>query len=82
MIKYILPNPVFLNLRNNEGQLVGETTQQIINHLQENFCDEEETEEKIFKPYKEMKVKYNPADMVQVYFKALQDARTILVSIQ
>ena len=29
-----------------------------------------------------MNVKYNPADMAQVYFKALQDALTILVSLQ
>jgi hypothetical protein len=29
-----------------------------------------------------MNVKYDPSDLVQVYFKALQDARTILVSLQ
>ena len=29
-----------------------------------------------------MNVKYNPADLAQVYFKALQDACTIRVSLQ
>ena len=45
MIKYIFPEPVFLDLCNNEGQLVGKIPQQIIKHLQENFCDDRETEE-------------------------------------
>ena len=61
---------------------MGKTPQQIIKHLQENFCDEEETEEEIIKQYKKMNVKYDPADMVQVYFEELQDALTILLYLQ
>ena len=82
MINYILPEPEFLELCNNEGQKVGKRLQKIIKHLQENFCDNKETKEEILKQYNKMNVKYNLADMVQVYFKALQDARTILVSPQ
>jgi hypothetical protein len=62
--------------------LVGKTPQEIMQHLQDSFCDEEEAEEEILKQYKITNVKYNPSDSVQVYFKALQDARTILVSLQ
>ena len=29
-----------------------------------------------------MNVKYDPSDLVQMYFKALQDTHTILVSLQ
>ena len=81
MIKYIFPKSAFLDLCDKEGQLVGKTPQQIIKNLQENFFDDEETKEEILKIYKKMNMKYNPDDMVQVYFKALQDARTILVSL-
>jgi hypothetical protein len=81
MIKYIFPAPVFLDLCDDQGQLVGKTPQEIMKHLQDTFCDDEEAEDEILKQYKVMNVKYDPSDMVQVYFKALQDARTILVSL-
>jgi hypothetical protein len=81
MIKYIFPEPVFLDLCDDQGQLVGKTPQQIIQHLQDTFCDDEETEEEILKQYKIMNVKYGPSELVQVYFKALQDTRTILASL-
>ena len=82
MINYILHEPVFLDLFDNEGQIVGKTPQQIIKHLQENFCDDEETEEEILKKYKKINVNYEPANMVQVCSKALKYARTILMSLQ
>jgi hypothetical protein len=82
MIKHIFPEPVFLDLCDDQGQLVGKTPQEIMKHLQDSFCDEEEAEEEILKQYKIMNVKYDPSALVQVYFKALQDARTILVSLQ
>ena len=81
MIKYIFPEPVFLDLCDDQGQLVGTTPKAIIQHLQDTFCDDEESEEEILKQYKIMNVKYDPSDLVQVYFKALQDARTILASL-
>ena len=56
--------------------------QQIIKHLQESFCNYGETEEEILKQYRKINVTYNHADLVQVYFKALQDARTILLYLQ
>ena len=82
MINYILPKTAFLDLCDNEGKLVGKKPQQIIKHTQENFSDNEETKEEILKQYKKMNVKYDPADTVQVYFKALQYARTTLVYLQ
>jgi hypothetical protein len=51
-------------------------------HLQDSFCDDEEAEEEILKQCKIMNVEYDPSALVQVYYKALQDARTILVSLQ
>eukprot|EP00978_Attheya_sp_CCMP212_P032195 scaffold124342_cov40-Attheya_sp.AAC.3 len=53
---------------------------EIVQHLQDTFFDDEESEEDILKQYKIMNIKYDPSDLVQVYFKALQDARTILAS--
>ena len=82
MIKYIFSEPAFLNLCDNEGQLVGNKTQKIIKQLQENFCEDEETEEETLKQCNKTNVKYNPAGMVQLYFKALLDSRTIPMSLQ
>ena len=42
MIKYIFPEPVFLDLCDDQGQLVGTTPKAIIQHLQDTFCDDEE----------------------------------------
>jgi hypothetical protein len=81
MIKYIFPAPVFLDLCDEQGQLIGKTPQEIIQHLQDTFCDSEEAEEEILKQYKQMNTKYDPSDLIQVYYKALQDARTILVAL-
>ncbi len=81
MIKYIFPAPVFLDLCNEQGQLIGKKPQEIIQHLQDTFCDSEEAEEEILKQYKRMNTKYDPSDLIQVYYKALQDARTILVAL-
>eukprot|EP00978_Attheya_sp_CCMP212_P013272 scaffold33382_cov34-Attheya_sp.AAC.6 len=49
MIKYIFLEPVFLDLCDDQGQLVGKTPKEIIQHLQDTFCDDEEAEEEILK---------------------------------
>ena len=82
MIKYIFPEPVFLDLCDDQGQIVGKSPQDIIQHLHDTFCDDEEKEEEILKQYKAMHVAYNPSDFIQIYYKALQDARTILITLQ
>ena len=82
MIKYIFPEPVFLDLCDDQGQLVGKTPQEIMKHLQDSFCDDEEMEEEILRQQNIMGVKYDPSMLIQVYFKALQDARSILVSLK
>ena len=82
MIKYIFPEPVFLDLCDDQGQIVGKLPQDLIQHLQDTFCDDEEKEEEILKQYQSMRVSYDPADFIQIYYKALQDARTILVTLQ
>jgi hypothetical protein len=82
MIKYIFPEPVFLDLCDDQGQLVGKTPQEIMQHVQDSFCNEEEAVEEILQQYKIMNVKYDPSDLVQIHFKALQDTRTILLSLQ
>jgi hypothetical protein len=81
MIKHIFPAPVFLDLCDEQGQLIGKTPQDIIQHLQDTSCDSEEAEEEILKQYKGMNTKYDPSELIQVYYKALQDARTILVAL-
>ena len=82
MIKHIFPEPFFLDLCDDQGQIVGKSPQEIIQHLHDTFCDDEEKEEEILKQYRAMHVEYNPAEYIQIYYKALQDARTILVTLQ
>jgi hypothetical protein len=64
MIKYIFPEPVFLDLCDDQGQLVGKNPQEIMQHLQDSFCDDEEAEEEILKQYKIMNVQYDPSALV------------------
>ena len=49
MIKYIFPEPAFLDLCDNQGQLVGTMPKEILQHKKDTFCDDEESEEEILK---------------------------------
>ena len=82
MIKYIFLEPVFLDLCDDQRQIDGKSLQDIIQHLHDTFCDDEEKEKEILKQYKAMHVAYNPSEFIQIYYKALQDSRTILIALK
>ena len=79
MIKYIFPSEVFIDLQNSQGLMVGKTPVEIMEHLKDTFCDDEEIEKEILMQEDNLKVKYNPAELPQAYFAKLQNAKTILM---
>lgn len=79
MLRYIFPPAVLLDLENNQGQIVGKTPREIIKHLRDTFCDDEQKEGEILEQELKLQVAYDPDDLPQVYFKKLQETRTILV---
>ena len=82
MLEHIFPPAVFLDLQNSQGLMVGKTPRQIIEHLQDSYCDAEEKEDESIKQEENLKITYDPADLPQAYFACLQHARIILVSLK
>ena len=78
MIKYIFSSEVFIDLQNAQGLMVGISPRDIMQHLQDTFCDDEEKETEILLQEDRMKVKYDPSELPQAYFAKLQNAKTIL----
>ena len=62
--------------------MVVKTPREIIAHLQESYCDEEEKEAEIIKQEGNLKITYNPAELPQTYFVFLRHAQMILVSLK
>ena len=71
MLKYFFPPSVFLDSQNSQGLMVGRTPREIIAHLQDTYCDDEEKEAEIIKQEDKLKSPYDPADFLQTYFVAL-----------
>ena len=58
------------------------TPQEIITHLQDAYCDEDEKEAELIKQEEDLKLTHDPAELPQTYFASLQQARMILVSLE
>ena len=80
MLRHIFPAAAFLDLENTQGVMVGKTPREIIKHLQDVFCEDEEKEaEVLVQEEKLVRAAYNPDELPHAYFKELQDAKTMLV---
>lgn len=79
MLKYIFRPDVFLDLQNSQGLMVGKMPQDIVDQLQDSYCDEEEKEDEIIRQEDNLKVAYDPAEFPQTYFSHLQHPRIILI---
>lgn len=80
MLNHIFPKATFLDLKNNQGVMIGKTPRQIVKHLWDTFCKEEEKEaEVLVQENKLVESKYNPDEQPQAYFKDLEDVRTMIV---
>ena len=62
--------------------MVGKPPRQIIDHLQDSYCDEEEKEDDIIKQEEHLKIPYDPAELPHTYLACLPHSRMILVCLK
>jgi len=82
MIKYIFEESCFLDLEDDQGQMIGHTPTEIITHILEANVTIEDHDDEILAIEEDMRQEYDPSDQPQVYFKRLQTGRTLLVQLQ
>jgi hypothetical protein len=81
MIKYIFEESCFLDLEDQQGQMIGHNPTDIINHIYVNNVTVEDHDDEILAIEEDMRQAYDPSEQPQVYFKKLQTGRTLLVQL-
>jgi hypothetical protein len=79
MIKYIFDESCFLDLDDDQGQLIGKTPHDILEHIYTANVDEEDHDNEIIEIETRMRQEYDPNEQPQVYFRELQTCQTLLL---
>jgi hypothetical protein len=83
MIKYIFEESCFLDLEDDEGQMIGYTPHQIITHICDANVTPEDPDNDIIAIEEDMRQIHDPSEKPQVYFKIKrQRCRPLLVQLQ
>jgi hypothetical protein len=82
MLKYIFEESCFLDLEDDQGQMIGKTPHQILTHIAEANITPEDYDDEILTVEEGMRTDYDPSEQPQVYFKKLQTGRTLLLQLQ
>jgi hypothetical protein len=72
MIKYIFEESEFLELDDDQGQMIGYTPHEIITHICNANVTPEDHDDEIMAIEEDMRKNYDPNEQPQVYFKKLQ----------
>jgi hypothetical protein len=81
MIKYIFEESCFLNLEDDQGQMIGYTPHEIITHICNANVAPEDHNNEISAIEEDMRKNYDPNERPQVYFKKLQPSRILLLQL-
>lgn len=63
----------------NNGQILRNIERCMIEHLQEQYDDDEDKQAEILIQEENLNVKYDPSEIPQAYFKSLQETQAILL---
>jgi hypothetical protein len=81
MIMYALKPHHFLELEDDNGDIIGFTAIELFDHLMYTYVQPEDVADQITALHKDLEQKYDPTEDPQVYYKAVQDARLALISL-
>jgi hypothetical protein len=71
----------FLELQDDNGDIVGYTAIELFDHLLDQYVQPEDVADQITELHKILEQTYDPTEEPQVYYKAVQDARQTLASL-
>ena len=64
-----------------DGEVIGHTVIEIYNHIKDNFLLPRDISQEITKTKTDLKVAYDPDDIVQVYYNKLQNSKLTLAAL-
>jgi hypothetical protein len=82
MLKYIFDESCFLDLEDDQGQMIGYTPHEVITHIFDTNVSPEDHDREIVSIEKDVRQEYDPSEPPQVYFKKLQTCQLLLVQLQ
>jgi hypothetical protein len=68
-------NAHFLELQDDNGDVVGYTAIELFEHLMDQYVQPEDVADQVTALHKELEQKYDPTEEPQVYYKAVQDVK-------
>jgi hypothetical protein len=81
MIFHALKDYHFLELQDDNGDIIRYTAMQLFEHLMDQYVQPEDVADQITALHKILEQNYDPNEESQVYYKAVQDARNTLESL-
>jgi hypothetical protein len=81
MIMHAFKDYHFLELQDENGDIVGYTAIELFDHLMEQYVQAEDVADQVTALHKILEQLYDPNEEPQVYYKSVQDARNTLESL-
>jgi predicted component of type VI protein secretion system len=81
MIMHAFKDYHFLELQDENGDIVGYTAIELFDHLLDQYVQPEDVADQVTELHKLLEQKYDPNEEPQVYYKTVQDARNTLESL-
>ncbi|OEU15577.1 hypothetical protein FRACYDRAFT_240270 [Fragilariopsis cylindrus CCMP1102] len=81
MIMHAFKDYHFLELQDDNGDIVGYTAIELFDHLMDQYVQPEDVADQVTALHKVLEQEYDPTEAPQVYYKAVQDARNALDSL-
>ncbi|OEU18651.1 hypothetical protein FRACYDRAFT_236930 [Fragilariopsis cylindrus CCMP1102] len=81
MIMHAFKDYHFLELQDNNGDVVGYTAIELFQHLMDQYVRPEDVADQVTALHKVLEQQYDPTEEPQVYYKLVQDARNTLESL-
>jgi hypothetical protein len=81
MIMHAFKEHHFLELQDDNGDIIGYTAIELFEHLIDQYVQPEDVADQVTELHKQLEQKYDPTEEPQVYYKAVQDAKLTLESL-
>ena len=81
MIMHAFKEHHFLELQDENGDVIGYTAIELFEHLIDQYVQPEDVADQVTELHKQLEQKYDPTEEPQVYYKAVQDAKLTLESL-
>ena len=81
MIMHAFKDYHFLELQDDNGDIMGYTASELFDHLMDQYVQPEDVADQVTALHKILEQEYDPNEVPQVYYKTVQDEKTTLESL-